>query len=250
VSDPQLTRLYRESPRDEPSAELDSAVLAAAHREAHARPRRSFARAWGIPLSAAAVVVLSAALTLMILREPDSPLPPQSEQDVASRPSAPMQQRLNDASPDSSRKRTEDSREAGKRAEDAGEKKSNDPALAASDEPRVERRADTNVGSHDRAAPAPEREKETGITSARDAAKRAPQPASRAFEKPPEAWLAYIEKLRAEGKVGEAQASLAEFEKRYPAYPLPERAREAHAKIKKTPAEPGLQEEEGGKNGD
>jgi hypothetical protein len=247
VSDPQLTRLYREAPRDEPSAELDSAVLAAAHREAHARPRRSFARAWGIPLSAAAVVVLSATLTLIILREPDSPLRPQSEQDVASKPSAPLQQRLNDASLDSSRTRTEDSREAGKRAEDAGEKKSDDPALVARDEPRVERRADA-VGSHDRAAPV--REKEAEITSARDAAKRAPQPASRAFEKPPEAWLAYIEKLRAEGKVEEAQASLAEFEKRYPAYPLPEWAREAHAKIKKTPAGPGLQEEEGGKNGD
>lgn len=46
-NDSELRRLYREGSRDEPGADLDSAILAAAHREVDAKPGRRVFRAWG-----------------------------------------------------------------------------------------------------------------------------------------------------------------------------------------------------------
>jgi len=69
--DPGLDRLYREAAREEPPARLDAAILAAAHREAGARPRPLSAplRAWRVPVSIAAVVVLSVSLVTVMREE-------------------------------------------------------------------------------------------------------------------------------------------------------------------------------------
>ena len=68
LQDPQLARWYRESGGPEPSPALDQAILAAAHREVQARPRTasSFVRRWRMPLSLAAVVVLSVTVVTLV----------------------------------------------------------------------------------------------------------------------------------------------------------------------------------------
>jgi hypothetical protein len=90
--DPRLGRLYHEAPREEPPAHLDAAILAAAHREAGARPRRLSARlhAWRVPVSIAAVVVLSVSLVTLVREEGggelDSPTASMSSREVAKAP--------------------------------------------------------------------------------------------------------------------------------------------------------------------
>ena len=69
--DARLDRLYREAAGDAPPARLDAAILAAAHREAGARPRpaTSKLRRWSVPVSIAAVVVLSFSLVTLVQEE-------------------------------------------------------------------------------------------------------------------------------------------------------------------------------------
>lgn len=76
--DARLDRLYREAAREEPPAHLDAAIRAAARREVGARPR-SLAlglRGWRIPVSIAAVVVLSVSLVTLIREEGGEPFSP------------------------------------------------------------------------------------------------------------------------------------------------------------------------------
>ncbi len=68
--DPGLDRLYGAAPRDEPPARLDAAIQAAARREVGARPRPlSALRRWRVPVSIAAVLVLSASLVMLMKEE-------------------------------------------------------------------------------------------------------------------------------------------------------------------------------------
>ena len=69
--DARLDRLYREAGGEAPPARLDAAILAAAHREAGARPRpaTSKLRRWSVPVSIAAVVVLSFSLVTLVQEE-------------------------------------------------------------------------------------------------------------------------------------------------------------------------------------
>lgn len=64
--DDKVRRRYRELAREEPSADLDTAILAASRR-AVARP--SAASRWGPPLSIAAVLMLAVGITLNVQRE-------------------------------------------------------------------------------------------------------------------------------------------------------------------------------------
>lgn len=86
--DPMLERLYRAAAREEPAARLDAAILAAAHRETGARPRAatSVLRRWQVPVSIAAVLVLSVSLVTLIreeggeqLMQPPPPAPAASQ---------------------------------------------------------------------------------------------------------------------------------------------------------------------------
>ena len=69
--DARFDRLYREAGGDTPPARLDAAILAAAHREVGARPRplSSTLRRWRVPVSIAAVVVLSVSLVTLVEEE-------------------------------------------------------------------------------------------------------------------------------------------------------------------------------------
>jgi resuscitation-promoting factor RpfA len=75
----EIRRRYRELAREEPPRALDDAILAAARRELETRPAPLVAptgrRRWTVPIAAAAVIVLSAVLTLHVQREqPDAEL--------------------------------------------------------------------------------------------------------------------------------------------------------------------------------
>jgi hypothetical protein len=69
--DRALDRAYGAAVREEPPAHLDAAILAAARREAGARPRplTSRLRSWRVPVSIAAVVVVSVSLVTMVREE-------------------------------------------------------------------------------------------------------------------------------------------------------------------------------------
>lgn len=69
MADPEDDRIverYRALGRAEPPAELDARILAAARRAASSRPGR---RRWVLPVSIAAVVVLSVSVALQVERE-------------------------------------------------------------------------------------------------------------------------------------------------------------------------------------
>lgn len=97
--DPVLDRLYAESAREEPPARLDAAIRAAARRAVGARPRSlgSIVRAWRMPVSVAAILVLSASLVLLMKEEGADRL------DYASPPAVLQPEVAEDAQPDALR---------------------------------------------------------------------------------------------------------------------------------------------------
>ena len=76
--DPRLARLYQAAVGEEPPAALDAAILAAARREVGARPQAAGERgspsapvlrqkrSWYVPLSLAAVLVLSVSVVIVV----------------------------------------------------------------------------------------------------------------------------------------------------------------------------------------
>lgn len=67
----RVAKAYRESSVDQPPQELDDAILAASRRAVGAGPRRiGWARRWGAPFAAAAVLVLAVAVVLNLQDEP------------------------------------------------------------------------------------------------------------------------------------------------------------------------------------
>ncbi|PWT75456.1 MAG: hypothetical protein C5B46_02580 [Proteobacteria bacterium] len=73
-----LRKRYREAAADEPSEHVDAAIHAAARRAVRARPTEAgspFGGSWRVPLSIAAVVVISVTLTFLVLERSDQPAP-------------------------------------------------------------------------------------------------------------------------------------------------------------------------------
>jgi hypothetical protein len=95
--DPRLDRLYREAAREAPPAHLDAHILAAARREVGARPRSltSTLRRWHIPVSIAAVVIVSVSLVILVREEGGEqivPAPVPAVAPPAEQPAAPGRQ--------------------------------------------------------------------------------------------------------------------------------------------------------------
>jgi hypothetical protein len=69
----RVSQRYRELGAEEPPRALDDAIRAAARRESGARPAPLVSpgarRRWYLPLAAAAVIVLSVAVTMQMQRE-------------------------------------------------------------------------------------------------------------------------------------------------------------------------------------
>jgi len=79
-NDLQLAAMYRAGADAAPPAHLDDAIRAAARREVAAGPRRAGARRWALPVSLAAVLVLSVSAVTMMREQgadrPDSMISP------------------------------------------------------------------------------------------------------------------------------------------------------------------------------
>jgi len=181
--DEELSNRYRALGREEPSAELDAKIIAASRRAAASRPRPG---RWMLPLSLAAVIVLSVAVTLQMQHEPAAPEAP-----AAARPAAPAENAAQSvASPAPEQQGPAAAVPVPGPAAVMGR-----PSREAADRERFER-----------AAPAAAEERARQLSA----------------EESPQRWLEQIAELRREGRDDEADRRLAEFRRRYPAYRIPE----------------------------
>jgi negative regulator of sigma E activity len=198
AEDPKISQRYRELSREEPSPQIDAAILAAARRAAETRPAPlvvpSGRRRWYFPLAAAAIIVLAVAVTVQVERQqpdPEIAVPPVTE------PKGPTDDRTVP-----SERAAEESKPAPK------------PAPMFTPDPKPEARRELRAQRDEvqpQAAPAPPSD---------------PAPEARAMAKlavePPERWLERIAELRKLGKHEEADKALAEFRRAYPDYRISE----------------------------
>ncbi len=91
--DPQLAALYRAGADAKPPAHLDDAIRAAARREVAAGPRRAGIRRWTVPVSLAAILVLSVSVVTM-MREQGADRPDSMIQPPAQAPATSMQREI------------------------------------------------------------------------------------------------------------------------------------------------------------
>ena len=209
--EPKVSQRYRELPGEEPSRELDQAILAAAHRAAD-RPHAPLVvpagrHRWYYSLAAAAIVVLAVAVTVHIEhQQPDAEL---------SVPAAPA------------------------RIEEQGKPAPPPPA------PTAQTRRDMAVARQERRpayAPEPPPQQSTrGMADEQKAAKetinaesaRAPSPMAAQAPVDPLRELERIAELRRQGRDEEADKALGEFRERYPDYQI---SQEMRAKVERRPA--------------
>lgn len=92
-NDPQLAAAYRAGADATPPAHLDDAIRAAARREVAAGPRRSGVRRWALPVSLAAVLVLSVSV-VTLMREQGADRPESMISPPAQNPTAAMQSEI------------------------------------------------------------------------------------------------------------------------------------------------------------
>ena len=249
--DPQdrdLSALYRQAAEEQPSAGLDARILAAA-RATTAPPQvvsQSWLNRWKIPVVLAAIVLLTTTLTLLVQDEdagrlsvPDpvttrAPIP--AKEIAPPPPAAPAPARA-ELPPKSARPAPKTVTEPARVPSATGSlAKEREIPAASSPQPvpgatlnlggaAAESRSDTlrdqpareKTRQEIQAAPPPPMAAPAARSMAAPAAKRA-----ELDERSPEQWLADIRRLRREGRVEEAETSLAEFRKRYPKYLLPD----------------------------
>jgi hypothetical protein len=229
MTDRDISRQYRELPREEPPRHLDEAIRAAARRAVRTRPAPLVVptgrQRWYFQLAAAAVIVLAVAVTMHVERE-------QPGEEIASAPPAPAtsppvepraegQAEKPQSAPQPERRRKTESANA-RELRDAAP-----PPELQKDAIVLEQNAPSApapqaapplppLGAAGRPAPAPPR------TSAElrrsDEGARAAASVSAYALQSPEQWLQGIADLRRQGRHEEADKSLAEFRKRFPDY--------------------------------
>jgi hypothetical protein len=213
TDDDDISRRYRELPREEPPRHLDDAIRAAARRVVHTRPAPLVVptgrQRWYFPLAAAAIIVLAVAVTMHVEREqPGEEIvsaqgTPAEEVKVEKPQSAPQPER---------RRKTEsaDSRELRDAAPPPELQKAPEPAAP----PVATQDAIRGAQESARAPAAPQANAQLGRA---DEGRRAASLSAFALQSP-EQWLQGIADLRRQGRHEEADKSLAEFRKRYPDY--------------------------------
>jgi hypothetical protein len=241
--DPKVSRRYRELGAEEPSRELDQAILSAAHRAAD-KPHAPLvtpagAHRWYFAFGAAAILVLAVAVTVQVERQrPDpeaiaaSPAPARSDQAEASASRQGEQKQAEQAAPpkplsDAAKKPDRQVREF---ARDPSA-----PAAAPSATPESTEAA-RNEAARNEAARNEADTRARAVTRSAEV-ERAPAPqaaplpqagalegrvASSALALSPERLLERIAELRKEGRHDEADKALAEFRQRYPDYRISE----------------------------
>ncbi len=205
--DPRLARLYREAVHEEPPADLDAAILAAARREAGARPHevtsqtdevaspeaasasgpapgfrpaRYFPRAWRLPVSLAAVMVLTVSV-VTLTREHDG------ERKAEPSPKLPQPMAKDTRTPEL---RNEERFASGR--------------IRAFSAPSAQQSA------------APQAPGPSAVASS------ASKLAAEYADEPPEKWGEKIVDLRRQGRFAEADELLAEFRRRFPDRVVPD----------------------------
>jgi hypothetical protein len=257
VGDPKLDAAYRALGAEEPPRALDDAILAAARQPlaAERRPARSWTQRWSVPLSLAAVVVLSVVVTLRIQHEQsgiESPTPAYKPSAPAARDAAPGAAR--DTQP--ARKKEEPVMAAAERAAAAPKAMTRKEAEAFPSSAQDRAVAESRVAEAAPARPAPatasapqleapalakraDAAPEVGAMAGSAAPPPAPAasaPAMRAMQRErvaaeattaekaaltPDQELERIAELRKHGRHDEADKALAEFRKRYPEFKIP-----------------------------
>ena len=231
---------YRAGAADEPSARLDAAVLAAAHREVE-RPRPQ--RHWQVPVSVAAVLVIGVSLVLVV-RDNEPPLPSfgQPAADEAKLANSAPPQLAMKAQPKArvdalredrpSRERTARPLrepvlrdEAPVAAEGTASGTAMQPAAvpAVAEPAKSAERAQSPVAGSSRVPASKKAEAVAGIAprSGLDAQALRKEEASTPAQ--PEDWLRKIDGLLRDGKEGDAREELLVFRKQFPNYPLSQR---------------------------
>ncbi len=258
--DPQLTEIYREGAQAGPPARLDEAIRAAARREVKAGPHRGGLRRWQLPLSLAAVLVLSVGVVTQ-MREQGADRPEALLSSPAEvQPSAAGQTQLESALPRPAAAPEAEGRRRDKPAPDpispttpeivqrsesppaamASELASEQKTMAAPAESRAApAAAEDAAGARQerqvprpllRSAPAPlaDRAGSSAAAPARSAIPAPPEPAALwrdLVTAAPEQWIKRIVELRRAGKTADADALAAEFGRRFPDQQLPAEAR-------------------------
>jgi hypothetical protein len=217
--DPRMSRRYRELGSEEPSHELDQAILSAAHRAAD-RPHAPLVspagrHRWYFAFGAAAILVLAVAVTVQVERQqtdpeavPATPAPPERTEGVLSYKDAPppAAQQRKDAERSEPRKSVERSKAQPGFAQDPA------PAAAPSEAPSSSTR--TGPQADMREPGAAQVQRAPAAPSAEVLARAAPLSPERVLER--------IAELRKQGRHEEADKALAEFRQRYPDYRISE----------------------------
>jgi hypothetical protein len=252
--DPGVSAAYRSLSAEEPPRALDEAILAAARRP-RISPARTWTRRWALPLSLAAVVLLSVTVTLQMQLEqpgldgPQAPRPAATAKDQPLPQPQPLklkaEEQLQTAAKPQARQEARRAEpkafaEAGAgRAPKAASGPAAEQAPAAAAPPPVASgslasRADSGSSEDSSYGDSALRREENRAAHDAEAAARAPQAAAVLAKRPaagqavkqaaetPEQELERIAKLRAEGRHEEADKALAEFRKRHPDYRIGE----------------------------
>ncbi len=258
-SESSLSRVYKATAKETPPVELDTRILErarqAVHRQAHAA-RSPFANNWMIPVSLAAVLLLTVGVVTFMFEfeKTDTPLLPEttpapsldstlekgaplirdkvpeaddmlrSDQPVDEKAASKAKRRLVIEPPAASIPAVEGLTKTRRQSQKTGEMKQVVPAEpeAASAQTADERmRSSASGGAATRIESQEMRPKKENKSLESKGALHSLDEASEVNEMmTPEEWLAKIATLRAQGKQAEADASLAAFRKRYPDYPL------------------------------
>lgn len=233
--DKDLAALYRAASTEEPPAGLDARILAAAREAAVPRaPRPSFATRWRVPFALAASVVLATSLTVLVREQKEDPsqLGTPAETAQPAPPAAPPAAAPTaGATAKTAPPTAEPARAETRQAKPEHSREANRPAPRAADEARRDAKSDASAASAASSGSLAAERKAAQAAPAAAAIQAAPAaPAANALPgapadsamRSPEQWLEEIRRLRHAGHQTEADASLAEFRKRYPDYPLPE----------------------------
>lgn len=239
--DKEIGALYREAGGDEPSAELDRAILQAARNAVAPRPvPASLWRRWRLHIPVLASLFMVALFSLLItLQQPETPTvgqialnetPPASQREQPARTAAAP-------APAESRARMAETVPAAPAAKLAAPARMPEAAQAAAPaHTAAGPSANTISPAADAAAPAMEKAEArapvaavaapTAAVAARAAAPAAPNAAAVAPTRPASEWLESIQKLLDQERIAEAKASLDAFRKIYPGVPIPAAIRE------------------------
>ena len=199
--DEQISQAYQSLNKEATPSALDEQILAAARREVSARPQQvSFARRWAVPVSVAAVIVLSVSLFTMhqapLQVSPTSAPAPASIEPMAVPPME--EQAVRSDSVETKQELLMKQRSAAK------------PDIPEAD---IQADPDTAASSRKMYEAEPVLEKEKTM---------APAAGFSADAVVIEEQLATIRQLLKEGKQEEATSALKTFQQRYPDYPLSE----------------------------